>query len=142
MINVTEEIKNPKNYILLAFGLLLGAGILAIASSYSLKKMNRAGVNNISGQSAVGGPNGAATSQVTASYKEALKNPDKPYTDERGVTHPPIGGSGSVSTTPVDPSKVVAPPIGGNGKAPVAPTAPPVPSPVVPAIPKTATSTR
>jgi hypothetical protein len=142
MINVTEEIKNPKNYILLAFGLVLGAGILAIATNYQLKKMNSAGINNITGQSAVTTANGVTVPQVSESYKEALKNPDKPYTDERGITHPPIGGGGVVSTTPVDPLKVVAPPIGGNGKAPVAPTAPPVPSPIVPATTKASTTAR
>lgn len=136
MINVKEELKNPASYIVLVFGLLLGAGILAIVANYRMKSMSQSQLNSMVGQNNTQIPNGTTTPQVSPSYQKALQNPDKPFTDERGVVHPPLGGAGVVTNTTVTP-----PPVGGSAPViPVAPKAPavtPAPTPTV----KTATTT-
>lgn len=88
MINLDEEFKQPKNYVILLLGILIGAGALGYVASYRYEAKNMTQgqvVNNL--QPANANPE----DNYSESYKEALKNPDKPYTDENGVQHPPIG---------------------------------------------------
>lgn len=141
---MTEELKNPKYYVGIAVGMLLGAAILSMFALAHMRKTGqwgqRSAINSGLVNETVSIKVGSTTVQVAPSYAEALKNPDKPFTDERGVVHPPLGGSGT-PVAPADPSKVQAPPAGGTTPTP-APTvkATPAPTPTktpTPAVPPT-----
>ena len=136
MINFKEEMKNGSVLVAAGIGMLLGAAVLAMFATARMRQNVTSNTNSLNnpangGIQTVGIKIGSTTTQVAPSYAEAVKNPDKPFTDERGVVHPPLGGS--PAPTNVDQSKVVHPPIGGS-----APTSPVAPAPA----PATTTKTK
>ena len=127
MFNLREELKNGTSLVAIAIGMLLGASIIATIGTIQLRKLgftnglqrneNNSNIqNNATGQidiKTVPVKIGNQVVQVAPSYAEGLKNPGKPFTDERGVVHPPLGGTGTTAAS-IDQSKVQRPPLGGS----------------------------
>jgi hypothetical protein len=129
MNEIHQDLSGHRTYLWIIVGVFLGVALVMLTMRFiSPKGFYGANKNNTVSPSNLA-PGSNNVSNASPSYIKALENPDKPYTDEKGVTHPPIG----VAPTAYNPEdKVTAPPIGGTGKAPVAPVAQVAPKPVTP----------
>jgi hypothetical protein len=135
MNEIQQDLRAHRTYLWIVLGIFLGIAAVMMTMRFITPKNALYGgnanglvspANNLPGSSKAG--------DISPSYAKALENPDKPYTDENGVVHPPVGAA----PVAVDPNvKVEHPPVGGTGKTPVAPVAPVAPKPVAPVAPKT-----
>jgi hypothetical protein len=128
MIQLQQDLKNPRVYAFIVAGTFIGIALVMGATYFGYSNLGKVRQNNINAnnQSEKDLPPGTAPV-----VKDFLKDvdPTKPYVDANGTEHPPIG----VAAAPYDPNvKVEHPPAGGP--VPVPPKAPAVPkAPVVPA---------